>query len=81
MVRLLFCAPMALMETMIPIECANCRAKYRAVLADRAPRWNLNCPECDTPFGTIQGKYVRCLFAPSRLLGRDPNPEPDDHHR
>jgi hypothetical protein len=52
---------------MVAIECANCRARYRAVLADSAPSWDQKCVECDTPFGTVRGKYVRCLFAPSDL--------------
>jgi hypothetical protein len=52
---------MAFTKMMVPIECANCRAQYRAVLANREPRWDQNCLECDSPFGSLHGKYVRRL--------------------
>jgi hypothetical protein len=49
---------------MVAIECPNCRAQYRAVLADRAPGWDQKCLECDTP---VRGQHVYYLFAPSDL--------------
>ena len=47
----------------VPLECAECRARYIAVLADDPPDWKPHCIECDTPFGPVLGRAVYSLFA------------------
>ena len=55
--------PVARKDRAVQLECAECRARYFAVLDDDPPDWKPHCIECDTPFGPVLGRAVYCLFA------------------
>ena len=61
--QLLHHEPVPRKDRAVPLECAECRARYIAVLADDPPDWKPHCIECDAPFGPVRGRAVYCLFA------------------
>jgi hypothetical protein len=55
--------PISQKDRTVPLECAECGARYIAVLVDDPPDWKPHCIECGTPFGPVRGRAVYCLYA------------------